>query len=464
MTAIVTSKFRTLNAENFKADIADAGTSVYVGIGKSDVWSLTTSDTTDTTPFTPADTLDQLGEAHQNVFAYKLLGANDASHVVPRHTWTSGRTYVEWDSNDPDIFDKSFYVITSEFKVYKCIKAGASGSTQEPTQTLTVPTAESDGYIWKYMYTVSVADAEKFLTTSYMPVKTVSLAYANDAAAEAALSEADYAQYLNQKASRDHANAGGIERIEVIAGGTGYTSDPTVYITGNGASAAATATRTGQAVSSITVSNKGTDYTVADVRISGGGGSDASVRAVISPASGHGVDPVKELGGFFVAVNTLLEGTGGGDLTVGNDFRQVTLVKNPTNFGTTTIATATTLNATGALDFASKTGTFQVDELITQGSGASLVQAYIVSIDSGTGEVYYNQNSKTGYGTFAHGSGNTVTGQTSGAQGTPKASASDFLHNAEVEKESGQILFMENRNPINRTATQIEDIKVIIEF
>jgi len=464
MTAIVTSKFRTLNAENFKADIADAGTSVYVGIGKSDVWSLTTSDTTDTTPFTPTDTLDQLGEAHQNVFAYKLLGANDVSHVVPRHTWTSGRTYVEWDSNDPDIFDKAFYVITSEFKVYKCIKTGASGSTQEPTQTLTVPQAESDGYTWKYMYTVSVADAEKFLTTSYMPVKTVSLAYANDAAAESALSEADYAQYLNQKASRDHANAGGIERIEVVAGGTGYTSDPTVYITGNGSSAQATATRTGQVVSSITVSNKGTDYTVADVRISGGGGSDASVRAVISPAGGHGVDPVKELGGFFVAVNTLLEGTGGGDLTVGNDFRQVTLVKNPTNYSTSTISTATTLNATGALDFASKTGTFQVDELITQGSGATLVQAYIVSIDSGTGEVYYNQNSKTGYGTFAHGAGNTVTGQISGAQGTPKTSASDFLTNPEVNKESGQIIFMENRNPINRTATQIEDIKVIIEF
>ena len=469
MTAIVTSKFRTLNAENFKADIADAGTSVYVGIGKSDVWSLTTSDTTDTTPFTPADTLDQLGEAHQNVFAYKLLGANDVSHVVPRHTWTSGRTYVEWDSNDPDIFDKSFYVITSEFKVYKCIKAGASGSTQEPTQTLTVPTAESDGYTWKYMYTVSVADAEKFLTTSYMPVKTVSPRaggqssdYSSDSTAENALSEADYAQYLNQKASTNHANAGGIERIEVVAGGTGYTSDPTVYINGNGASATATAARTGQAVSSITVTNKGTDYTVADVRISGGGGSDASVRAVIAPAGGHGTDPVKELGGFFVAVNTLLEGTGGGDLTVGNDFRQVTLVKNPLNQSNSAVATATTLNATAYLDFASKSGTFQVDELITQGSGATLAQAYIVSIDSGTGRIYYSQNSKTGYGAFVNGASNVVTGQTSGAQGTPRSSNTNVA--AEVKKESGQIIFMENRNPINRTATQIEDIKVIIEF
>ena len=42
MTAIVTSNFRVVNAENFKQDVADANTSVYVGIGKSDVWSLTT--------------------------------------------------------------------------------------------------------------------------------------------------------------------------------------------------------------------------------------------------------------------------------------------------------------------------------------------------------------------------------------------------------------------------------------
>ena len=33
MTAIVTSKFRKLNAENIKADIADANTIQYVGIG-----------------------------------------------------------------------------------------------------------------------------------------------------------------------------------------------------------------------------------------------------------------------------------------------------------------------------------------------------------------------------------------------------------------------------------------------
>ena len=442
---------------------------MYVAIGKTDAWSNATSDTTDTTPFTPYDTIDALVEARENIFAIKRLAAGDVSHVIPRHTWTTGTSYYAWDSDDADIFDKAFYVITSEFKVYKCISAPGVGSTQEPTQTLTAPQAESDLYIWKYMYTVAVADAEKFLTTSYMPVKTINVeSYANDAAAELALSEGDYAQYLNQKASRDAvapSAAAGIERIEVTAGGTGYTSKPDVFITGAGTGASVAAgdiTLTGGAVTAIAVTAKGTDYSTAHIVISGGGGSDATARAVLSPENGHGTDPVKELGGFFSAVNTLLDGTGGGDLTVGNDFRQITLIKNPYNFDGVSIATASTAKGTGALSFASTTSSFQVDELITQGTGASLAQAFVVEVDSGTGYVYYNQNSKTGYGNFV--TGTAVTGATSGAQGTPKSSSSQFLINPEFDIHSGDIIFLENRNPIDRTASQIEDIKIIIEF
>jgi len=470
MTAIVTNQFRILNAENFKEDVAEAATSVYVGIGKSDVWSLTTSDTTDTTAFTPADSLDSIGEAHQNLIGLKLLASSDISHVIPRYTWTSNTSYYAWDSDDESIFDKAFYVITSEFKTYKCIKAGGSVSTIQPTQTLTPPQTESDGYSWKYMFTLSVADAEKFLTISYLPVKTVSFIdtdtnaeYVNNAAAEADLSEADYAQYLNQKASRDDATAAGIERIEVTAGGTGYTSKPTVVISGDGVGAnitAADVTISGGAVTSVLLNAKGTDYTIADITFSGGGGSDAGARAVISPITGHGVDPVKELGAFFIGLNTQLDGNESGDITVGNDFRQVTLIKNPFNHGTTTISTAATLKALRYLDFTSGVTVtdYQVDELLV--GGTSGAQAYVTEINSGTGYVYFHQNSKTGYTQFT--TGETITGQTSSTSGAIEAS--NFVGNPEIQKGSGSMLFLENRDPINRSTTQIEDIKIIIEF
>lgn len=537
MTAIVTSTFRTVNAENFKEDVGS--NSVYVAIGKPDVWSLTTSDTTDTTPFTPNDHIDDIGEARANFMAMQKVSATDITHVVPRYTWDGVTAYVAWDSNDGSIYDKKFYIITGEFKVYKCIIAGGGNSTVQPTQTLTAPTAESDGYTWKYMYTLTVADSEKFLTTSYMPVKTVSLggqgtvtgavssstivilseisskihtgmtvsgtgisgtptvsaiagskitlstaqsisdaviltfAYVNNAAAASALSEGDYAQYLNQKASLDHANAAGIERIEVSAGGTNYAAADvfTVTITGDGASAAvvdAGVTVSGGAITGIVINNKGTNYSFADMTVahnnaSGGTvGSGAIVNATISPPLGHGTDPKGELGGFFVGVNTQLSGSGGAgaDLTVGNDFRQISLIKNPTNFGTTTVSTATTLKAMSYLDFASgvTVANYTVDELLVGGSSGA--QAYVVQIDSTNGYIYYTQNSKTGYTSFTN--GEAVVGQTSSTSGALESS--NAVGNPEVNRGSGEMLFLENRNPINRSTTQIEDIKVIIEF
>lgn len=529
MAAIVSSNFRVLNANNFKEDVTDS--SVYVAIGKSDVWSLTTSDTTDGTPTTPQDQLDQLGETRQNLMGMKKVTGSDLSNVIPRYTWTSGNSYYAWDSDDASIFDKAFYIVTSEFKVYKCIKAGGGASSVQPTQTLTAPTAESDGYTWKYMYTIGVADSTKFLTNSYMPVKTISLSaegvvaattsssttvtltasnldilvgmtvsgsnisgtptvsarsgnvltlstsqtltsadiltfvFANDAAAEANLTEADFAQYLNQKASRDSSTAAGIERIEVTAGGTGYTSTPTVTITGDGSGATATATVAGNVVTSITVTGKGTNYSVADITISGGGGSDATARAVLAPQQGHGVDPVSELGGFFTSLNVQLDGAdGNGDITVGNDFRQISLIKNPRLYNATplagAIASADTLKATNYLDFDSGVTVtdYSVDELLVgQTSGA---QAYVVEIDSSNGYIHYHQNDKTGYADFTD--GEDITGQTSNTTGALESS--NAVGNPEVDRMSGDILFLENRDPISRTTTQIEDIKVILEF
>ena len=528
MAAIVSSNFRVLNAENFKTNIANS--SVYVGIGKSDVWSLTTSDTTDTTPFTPNDHLDDIGEARFNLIGLKKVVSSDIAHVIPRKTWTSGRSYVPWDSDDGSIFDKDFYIITSEFKVYKCIKAGGGASSIQPTQTLTDPTAESDGYVWKYMFTTSVADANKFLTNSYMPVKTVpmdtsaevaaavsssttvvlteanpdilvgmtvsgtgisgtptvsavsggtltlsaaqsiaanvilSFTFATNSAAEAVLSEADYAQFLNQKASKASATAQGIERIEVTAPGASYSSAPTVVITGDGTGASATAVMAGsgtsQTVSSITVNNKGSGYTVIDIELSGGGGSGATARGVLAPAGGHGTDPRGELGGFFISLNSKLDGNDGSDLTVGNDFRQIMLIKDPENFGTSTPASATTLKAMKYLDFASSVNVnnYQIDELLT--GGTSGAKAYVVEIDSSNGYIYYHQNSKTGYGIFQN--GETITGGTSTTSGALESSSA--VGNPEVDRNSGEVLFLENRAPINRSATQIEDIKVILEF
>ena len=560
MAAIVSSNFRVVNSSNFKEDVANSA--VYVGIGKGDVWSNTTSDTTDlATAPTPGDHLDEFGVARSNLIGVKKVSSSNLSHVTNRHTWDGATSYVAWDSKDSNIFDKKFYVVTNEFKVYKCIIAGSGASTQQPTQTLTQPQAESDGYTWKYMYTISVADAEKFLTNAYMPVKYIPMggeaqvavtaaagqtivllkeisddigvgmtvsgtgqpsaaadrkvaaingtqitlagniasggmaansvltfAYAADGDAEANLTEADYSQYLNQKASRDDSLAAGIERIvlesvdssgnrtDAATSGSGYTSAPTVRIEGDGSGATATATVAGGAITAITINAKGSDYTKAVVVITGGGsGSGGAARAVIAPnyrgqgKSGHGTDPRGELGGFFMGLNVKLDGAdGAGDITVGNDFRQIMLLKNPLNGSGSAsgqIASADTLKALDKLDFSttfssgSSVADFVVDEVIT-GNSTPQPKAFVTEIDSTNGFVFFHQNQKTGFEPFAD--GEVITGGTSGTIGTLESSSAVIA--AELDRESGELLFLENRLPINRTASQIEDIKIILEF
>ena len=124
------------------------------------------------------------------------------------------------------------------------------------------------------------------------------------------------------------------------------------------------------------------------------------------------------------------------------------------------IATADTLKATSYLDLnvIADAAAYTVDELVVgQTSGA---QAYVVEIDASNGYLRYHQNDKTGYKVFTN--GEDVVGQTSSKTGA--LASSNAVGNPEVDRSSGEILFLENRDPISRTTTQIEDIKVIIEF
>ena len=543
MTAIVSSNFRVTNANNFKEDVQNSN--VYVAIGKADAWSATTADTTDTTPFTPNDHLEDQNNARRQFIGLQKLTSADVSHVVKRYDWTTGRSYTAWDSDDANIYDKEFYVLTNEFKVYKCLRNNNGGqSTVQPTHTTADPVNLSDGYTWKYMYSITTADSEKFLTNAYMPVKTVPLTVevtvaaagannqtkilltqaSNDikvghrvknasgqdlgdvasiAGAEltlggnlaqavsvgdlltldfATLGEAstalstDYTQYKAQLDSLNSNEAGGIERIEVLTGGAGYDSAPTVTIVGDGTGAtvaSADVTIASNVITAIDIgtstsgSSHGTNYRVATVEFSGGTPETvATARVVIAPSEGHGVDPVSELGAFLVSLNTQLEGSGGGDLTVGNDFRQISILKNPRVYNSTPyaggLATAATLNPLPALNITGggDVTDFSVDDVITSASGAKAFVAYVDGSGSNN-KIYYYQNEKTGFKNFTPGTSETLTAQDGAGGSTFKATS---ISNEEVDRSSGEFLFLENRTPINRTLTQIEDIKLILEF
>ena len=78
----------------------------------------------------------------------------------------------------------------------------------------------------------------------------------------------------------------GISNIEVTNPGSGYLSAPTVTITGDGTGATAEATIVNGAIQSISVKNRGIDYTRAIVTISGGNGFGGEASAIIDAAIG----------------------------------------------------------------------------------------------------------------------------------------------------------------------------------
>ena len=73
----------------------------------------------------------------------------------------------------------------------------------------------------------------------------------------------------------------GISSIQVINPGTGFTTAPTITITGDGSNATAEAVIVNGKIQSINITNRGTDYTRATISITGGNGFGAEAVVVI---------------------------------------------------------------------------------------------------------------------------------------------------------------------------------------
>jgi len=166
---------------------------------------------TEPTAPTPVETdKNKQRELWKQAIGAKKINTGDVSHVIPRYNWTSGTVYAQYRDTDTFLYTRPFYVMTDENNVYKCLynNKGAT-STVKPADFSTLPFTTSDGYTWKYMYTISLGDADKFLTTSHMPVKTIS---ATDGSVESDR------QIAVQNASVN----GSIEIIETNTIGGGY--------------------------------------------------------------------------------------------------------------------------------------------------------------------------------------------------------------------------------------------------
>lgn len=444
MTAIVSKEFRMNSCKQFIEDLSNVS-SYYLFIGRSEPWD------DDVLPDAPYDNnFSTYSEAFQRMTALKQLTAGDVTHGAIRYQWISGTTYSEYDDRDPDLSEKQYYVLTDNNNVYICLKTGGV-STRNP-DTIGVQTSgivdftNEDGYIWKYLFTLATDEAIKFLTSAFIPV--LRLESDPGVSADTAL--------RNQYDVQNNAAAGAIYRIKVTNGGTGYTSEPTVSINGDGAGCTATAVVNGGVVTEIEVTSPGLGYNQAAIEFTGGGGANAAAYAVLSPPGGFGYDPRNDLRAHFTIINQrLVNDDGQGDFIVGNDFRQIGIIRNPYNFGTTTPSTAETLSATKSMEVGLG-GLFLNDQVI-EGTVTG-ARAIVDSYDSQNGILRYHQTEVTGFIDFAV----TDSVRLFGDAGVGQQVVA--LVDPEVQPYSGEVIFLENRTPINRAGDQIETIKLVLEF
>lgn len=454
MSAIITDPFKKQFMQNIFDEVKNLTARYYIGIGKNDQW-----DSAETVP-APTDTPRTIRQAQAALQSVKAVAG--ASYVIPRVNWSSGEIYDGYDDDVTAIPTNSYYVLTEDNQVYICLQQSKDGtgtankSTVKPTGTSQNAFKTSDGYTWKFLYALSASKASAFLSANFVPVEKVL-----DSAGAPGLNTIE----VQQATVQDSAVAGRILNIVVTNPGTGYTGTPTVTITGNsraiGDSAqAATVTPSGGSIVKIDMLNEsagsGKNFINATVTITGGGGTGATARAVIGPPNGIGADPRDELKATSLMFNAKPSGTEGGDFLAGTgqDFRQVMLIKNPKDSADGTL----TANTAKALKFVKTDVAFvnnlSIDELIFSNT-VPAAKAYVNQKDSDT--IFYHQTDSTGHTPF--GIGDTLEDEQGNTGTISHVSSTD---SAGVINTSGDVLYIENRAPVVRDASQTEDIKVVV--
>jgi len=231
---------------------------------------------------------------YDDMISLKRVLANDTIQVVRRIDWippeqtTGGLGYI-YDmyrhdysstktaaSGSTRLYESDFYVVNSTYQVYKCIYNGTSPSdpngkpsTIEPTGTSTSIITTSDGYRWKFMYTIPVAQVLKFFSSDYIPV-------------------------LTDSAVKTNAVSGEIDTVVITSSGSGYNNGTyeNVPIVGDGVGGRVSVIVDGGRIVNATVTSGGIGYTFGRINVESingiGTGTGGVVDIIIPPQGGHG--------------------------------------------------------------------------------------------------------------------------------------------------------------------------------
>lgn len=362
-------------------------------------------------------------------------------------------------------YAKAFYVRNSYDQVFICIfNNGGAASTVEPVLrpeyfSFNKLVADSaDGYIWRYLYTIPSGLKEKFYYTDREGVRWIPVVTDNIVA----LTTVD----------------GAVELIKVVDGGSGYnannpnSSADIITITGDGTGAVYTAnviidtSINESTIQGVLTANAGISYSYADVTANTAeGGSGAEFKALISPPGGFGADPANDLGAKYLAISVeFLDDVSGlfpATSAAGSvKFRQIGVLSNPQYANGTYINTSVFSPA------------FNVSIPSISITGVGNFVGYTFVHNNGTWDVIsYDQATSTLL--LNNPKGELVSTDADNDEfeiqtpftGTVKvvSSVNEIIYDPLIAR-SGEMLYLENFDPVTRENDQVEQIKIILKF
>jgi hypothetical protein len=398
------------------------------------------------------------------------------------------------------LYDSEYYVINSDYKVYICIQNGSSGinttgnqSLYEPTHTDLEPSVAGlggDGYLWKYLFTVSPSDIVKFDSTEYITLPNN-------------WSTSTDSQIVSVRENGDSTvNDNQIKTVYIDNPGSNYQTSAEVDILGNGTGGRVyVEVNTNGEIINTTVTSGGKGYTYGIVDLgplqpSGNIANPAKLIPIIPPSRGHGYDLYKELGADRVMIYSRFDDSSR-DFPTNTKFCQIGILKNPTKFISTETFTDAQFSGLYAINFSTVNDTPPtIGEKITQSNTGAV--GYVASYDSDTKVLKYFRDRSLYYGPtfdqtdyvgvstegnanvdFTNGGGNVTApsgfvGQISSFSGITTTVNNSIINlgvtfkdgfaNPEINKKTGDIIYIDNRPLVSRNIRQKEDIKIILEF
>ena len=502
MAAIITDDFRRSSTTFLLNDIKDQNTGAqdspnsgtyeyFIGIGKSDAWENDAGDLSETdqnfsTPL-PTGSVIEAKEVIDNLIGAVAIKPANAYHVIPRIDWAANRRFKRWNENDPTMFDVTTdgantyypcYAIYAD-KIYVCLDndsnnsystngsyiPGLSSNTPVGEASDRLPERLDDNYIWAYV--ADLDNNSEFNTDQFVSISEIADGSATDATT---------------------ATGGMVYGFEIINHGTGISGtdfklllndndgavsteiDLTVNNSGVGSSAKGVIMTSYSAPLDFQAQTNGT------VRASvvPGPGITATtlpvIRPLVAPILGFGYTPTADLPSFYAGLAVNYNGDVGGELSTNVSYRQISLLRNPTRFDDDSPSPTgdglydneevyNTLRRFefGALEDLSNISAGNIITETTTGLTETPAKAYVDFVDDTNKYVYFHQNESA-----------EINQQEFSATGDITIGVTSYtgytITDPEYTPYSGEVYFVENRKPIQRAASQEEEIKLVIQF